>query len=228
MTVYKLLVYSRYMAAINISQVTAKKLKNGEYQEEFPEYYDLEGAIENSVWHDHQDVLSHVVRVYENLEYELSVVPDLVSKYLNQKIGTYNRRDILKIATLLHDIAKKDSLIVADNGNANCPGHEHFAAGMVKSFSKLFSLDDKSQKYVERIVLHHGFISDVITQSLHTPDKEKQIWDRFIDTVGDIYYELLILIKADDKACDLEELAPKQFYPREKLLTRWLTEKTPQ
>jgi len=227
MTVHKMLVYSRYMATIDISQVTAKRLSSGEYKRDFPEYYDLEGTVENSLWHNHQDVFEHVVMVYENLEKELRNISPKVYTYLDQRIGNYTRLSILKIATLLHDIAKKETLITADNGNANCPGHEHLAAGMVKNFSELFLLDNKCQEYVERIVLHHGFVSEVIAQSLHKPTKENIIWNRFIDAVGDISYELLILIKADDKACDLEELAPEQFYPREKLLIRWLKEKTP-
>ena len=77
---------------------------------------------------------------------------DSLGKYLSEVIGNQTRQNILKVATLLHDIAKTDVLVKRPDGTAGCPGHELIAAGRVRNFAKRFSLNSKAELYVERIV----------------------------------------------------------------------------
>lgn len=212
------------MSSITISQVTAVSLKNNQYRSDFPEYYELETLEENGLWHDHQNVFDHVVKVFENLENDLAVLTPVGRVYLEQTIGNHSRENLLKVATLLHDIAKKETLI-DENGKANCPGHEHLAAGQVDNFKDRFGLDVQSLAYVKRIVLHHGFISDILTQVIAKPEKEELFWTLFQKTVGDVWYELLLLMNADLRGCDLETTVPDQFHLRKNLLDKWLMTK---
>ena len=67
---------------INISTITSKSLREREYINVFPEYYNLEKTIENNLWHNNQNVLDHVIGVYSGLE---NVLKNLVNLNLNKR-----------------------------------------------------------------------------------------------------------------------------------------------
>lgn len=123
----------------NIIDITSEKLKKGVYKQVFPEYYQLKKVTENGPWHLNQNVFDHVVAVFASLEEVLKLKflekneKEKIIKYLNKKIGKYLRKELLIIATLLHDIAKADLLIKDKNENTQCPGHEVIGASMVKT-----------------------------------------------------------------------------------------------
>ncbi len=216
------------MTTIDINQITADKLANGDYRDTLPEYYQLNGVIEHSIWHDHQDAFDHMVKVYRSLEKELTFadlpnnLADRIRQYLQIKVGSHTREELLKVATLLHDIAKRETLINNADGTANCPGHEHLAFGQVKHFAARFGLDTLDQERVERLVLHHGFISDILFQTINKPEQSEQIWSGFIGAVGDVAYDLVIFYRSELHGCDLDRLAPAEYEPREKTLLGWL------
>jgi len=110
---------------INILAITANSLKAREYEQIFPEYYALATITENGLWHDNQNVLDHVIAVFAGLEKVLQFASlasshkNSLENYLSQRIGTKTRREILIVATLLHDIAKIDTLVNRADGTAN-------------------------------------------------------------------------------------------------------------
>lgn len=213
---------------ISISQVTSQKLRAKEYLDQFPEYYQLETIEENSMWHDHQNVLDHVIGVYEGLEKVLTLdsLPaeqkSFVTQYLAQQISNHNRLDLLKVATLLHDIAKVDTLVIDQNGTARCPGHELIAAGRVKKFADRFNLDTEDEKYVERMVRYHGLISEFLNLILANNQREKYL-KMYQETVGDIAIELVLLMKADLMGSDLQKDDPQGHQNRMEILD-WMLE----
>jgi hypothetical protein len=56
------------MAKINISTHTSKSLKDRKYLASFPEFYELATVTENNLWHNHQNVLEHVISVFTGLK----------------------------------------------------------------------------------------------------------------------------------------------------------------
>jgi hypothetical protein len=195
---------------IDISQVTSKSLIDKEYVASFPEYYKLASVTENGLWHNNQNVLDHVIGVYSGLEKILEFddleleKKDILKKYLSEVIGSQTRQNILKVATLLHDIAKTDVLVKKPDGTVGCPGHDLIAAGTVKNYAERFSLDSKAESYVERIVRYHGFISEILNLIIANQDKEKY-FRIFNETVGDVAIELTLLMQADLLGSDLEK-----------------------
>lgn len=212
--------------SIDISQVTSKLLKNKTYLTSFPEYYELATVIENSIWHNKQNVFDHVIGVFAGLEtlLEFKNLNDQesakVKHYLTELIGNKSRQNILKVATLLHDIAKIDVLVNCPDGTAGCPGHELIAAGRVKNFAERFDLDAQAESYVERIVRYHGFISEILNLMIANLDKEKYL-KIFKETVGDIAVELTLLMHADLLGSDLEK-GNKKGYDERIYLLSWM------
>lgn len=213
---------------IDIYQVTSKSLQNKIYLNSFPEYYELASVTENSLWHRNQNVLDHVIAVFAGLETVLtfSDVDDKLSKlansFLSRPIGNKTRLGILKVATLLHDIAKTDVLVKQPNGTAGCPGHDLIAAARVKNFAERFDLDTEAESYAERIVRYHGFISEILNLILANRNKEKY-FRIFKETVGDVAIELTLLMQADLLGSDLEK-GDKNGYDERINLLSWVLE----
>ncbi len=211
---------------IDISRVTSKLLRDKVYLASFPEYYELASVTENGLWHNNQNVLDHVIGVYAGLETVLEFndleigQKDVLKKYLSKVIGSQTRQNILKVATLLHDIAKTDTLVKWPNGTAWCPGHELIAAGRVKNFAERFDLDNKAELYVERIVRYHYFIVEILDLIIANQDKEKY-FRIFNETVNDVAIELILLIHSDLLGCDLEK-NDKNGYDNRITLLEWM------
>ncbi len=213
---------------IDILKITAQSLANRQYQDVFPEYYDLAQITENSVWHDHQNVLDHVIGVFAGLEkvlrfetFDASQKAQL-EKYLAETVGNKTRREILMVATLLHDIAKGDTLVEKPDGTSGCPGHELIGAARVKKFAERFDLDPTASSYVERIVRYHSLISDILSLIISNQQPEKYTYI-FQETVGDITIELSLLAYADLLGSDLNLSNPINYKARVELLAGMLS-----
>lgn len=208
---------------INISTITSKSLRERKYIDVFPEYYYLEKTIENNLWHNNQNVLDHVISVFAELENILkfknlnSAQKSLLKKYLSDKIEKRSRKEILIVSTLLHDIAKTDTLVKLPDGTAYCPGHDLLGAKKVNLFSDRFDLGKKDEKYVERIIKYHYYISEILNSIINEGNKEKYL-KIFRDTVGDIAIELVLLMQADLLGSDLSKNDKKGFDDRVTLL----------
>lgn len=212
---------------INISTITSKSLREREYINVFPEYYNLEKTIENNLWHNNQNVLDHVISVFAELENILkfknlnSAKKSILKKYLSDKIEKRSRKEILIIATLLHDIAKTDTLVKLPDGTAYCPGHDLLGAKKVSLFSDRFDLGKKDEKYVKRIIKYHYYISEILNSIINEGNKENHL-KIFKDTVGDIAIELVLLMQADLLGSDLSKNDKKGFDDRVTLLEQVL------
>ncbi len=224
---------SRCMQALKISEISSESLKDGMFIREFPEFYALQGVVEHGSWHEHQDVFEHCIAVYAALEEQLAfkTVPAknkvAALRFLGEVVGQKSRLENLKVATLLHDIAKPHTLIAAENGTAHCPGHEHIAAGMVHKFADVFDLDVADTSYVKNLVLHHGFISAIVAQAVAKPDKATFFWDMFVESVGSGAYELAIFMQADLQGSDLQKNDSMAFHNYTNQLAEWIQEKIP-
>ncbi len=205
---------------IDISSITSVKLKRGDYEQLLPEYYALKSITENNPWHSNQNVFDHVVAVFEGLEEvsRLNFLDDKkrnkLSNYLNTKVGSLSRKELLTVATLLHDVAKADLLIKSPSGNTSCPGHELIGSSMVIRFSDVFGLDEKGINQVTKIVHYHGDVNDFLTLIIHKDNQKKYL--RLLRTVvEDIDIELLLFMYADMMGSDLKMLNSAEYKKRE-------------
>ena len=207
---------------IDISSLTSEKIKAGQFKKSLSEIYALKKVVENSAWHEKQDVFEHTMAVLEQLESLLKIKifkpskRKILQRQLNKRVGNYTRKDLLIVSTLLHDIAKPVTAIKDKTGIVRCPGHEFFGSDMVKSFSIRLGLDKKDEDFVKRIVYSHGLIVEVLNQIMDKSDKEYYL-NSFKNVVGDIYYELLLLFYSDLLGSDLKRLNPKEYKIRQKL-----------
>lgn len=212
---------------INVFSITAKDLQKGKYKKLLPEYYELNSVIENSPWHLNQSVFNHMVAVFKGLEKVLGFsfikgeIKKEVLKHLQTKVKKHSRKELLIIATLLHDIAKKETIIEEQSGIKRCPAHEIIGSNMVKKFSSRFDLSNNETKIVEKIVHYHGFTNDILTLAL-SKNRISRYCSIFREIVGDIYIELFLLMYADILGSDLEKSNKQEFDKRLELITNFL------
>lgn len=217
------------MIKVNIPTITSKSLKEKKYIDLIPEYYQLAYITENNTWHNQQNVLDHVIKVFCGLEKILKfdklnpTSKKLIEKYLSIKIGNQSRKNILIVATLLHDIAKINTLIIGKDGTTCCPGHELIGASRVKKYSALFDLDKKAEQYVELIVRYHGFIGEIVNLIIQHKNKEKYL-KIFQETVSDVDLELVLFTQAELLGLDIQEGNKKTLININNLLS-WLLNK---
>lgn len=215
---------------INVLTITSKDLKRGIYKDVLPEYYNLKSIVENNPWHLNQDVLKHSIGVFEGLEKVLKLnflkedIRAGLQNYLEEQIGRHTRKELLIVATILHDIAKTKTLVKDGSGNTRCIAHEIIGSMMVSSFSARFDLDKTDEEYVKRMVLFHGFTDDILSLIIEKSDINRY-FEFFKNTTGDVYKELLLLMYADILGSDLKKAIPGVFKERLGLITK-LLEKT--
>jgi len=131
---------------LNISDVTIEKLKSGDLIQELPEIYELKEVIENTIGHINRSVFNHTLDVLENLE-----------KLINKN----NKKQLLILAVLFHDVGKKETLRIKD-GKTSCPGHESVSAEKTANILKRFHLSPAEKDYVVRIISNHGKLHDLM------------------------------------------------------------------
>lgn len=94
--------------------------------------------------------------------------PEL-NQYLNQIIADRRkRREILKLATLLHDIGKPFTCQITNNGKIKFTGHEKIGKEIVGKISLRLRLSRQERKMLKDMLYYHlrpGFLVDCIDRS---------------------------------------------------------------
>ncbi|MEK7680531.1 MAG: HD domain-containing protein [Patescibacteria group bacterium] len=169
-----------------------RNIKAGKLADLIPEFYDLKNVVENNHWHNHENVFDHSLSVLENLE-----------KMIN-KIKM-RRKNLLKIAALFHDIAKKETIVI-QNDFTICPKHEDVGAAKVRGILKRFDLGLNEIEFVASIVKSHGLIHAILTPGKNNFAKEIARLRK-----KKIYRELILLSYADTIGSYLKKTKPAEF-----------------
>jgi succinyl-CoA synthetase alpha subunit len=126
---------------------------------------------------DHRfDVYFHTLEVLDQLVDEvlpLDFLPDSVRRYvqsaLDEEIGNICRRDLLLLATALHDLGKLSA------GRSETPNHARRSLEAAEPILERFGLTDSQKELVNAVIAHHA------PPKLRRPEER---WDDFVARGG--------------------------------------------
>jgi putative nucleotidyltransferase with HDIG domain len=196
------------MHKISIPNITTNRLLKNKFLKELPKFYSLKNNIENNPWHKNQTTFDHTILVLKALKKNIQQYKNL-HKYLNQKVETNTRQDILFTATMFHDIAKPQTQIITKEGWTMFPNHEKESANLAKNILKQFNLTTKEINLICEIIQNHDEIHHFLNQNPTETslEKIKQIHPN-------IFIYILLLTKSDTEGSNLKELFPSLFQTR--------------
>jgi poly(A) polymerase len=120
-----------------------------------------------------------------------------LSEHFNQIVSSGStRRTLVKLAALLHDIAKPQTKTTEADGRTRFLGHGEQGADMAASILKRLRFSSKEIKLVENMVRYHLRPTQMSQQGLPSP---RAIYRYFRDT-GDSGVDILLLSLADHLA----------------------------
>lgn len=183
-------------AVINID-----KLRNNELADLIPEVYELKAVVENNPWHNNDSVFNHTLNVLVKLQGLLKNVKGKISDYLAQKVTNHTREDLLFLATLFHDIGKKETLL-KKNGKAYCFGHEEVSATKVKRILAGFDLSAEEKDFVTQLVKFHGLPNSIVRAD---NDRLAEEFSQFKRSHSNIFPELVLFTIADTLGSQLAD-----------------------
>jgi len=159
-----------------------------------PELADNILVYENSIWHDNESVFDHTMNTVKALKEIIKNIKPNIKNYLSQKVNSYSRKKLLFLATLLHDIGKKDTIIqLEDRNDTNCPNHEEIGSELAIKLLKRFDLGKKEKEIVKKVIKNHGEIHLVLDGTKLNKKKLKDFKNKY----SNIYWELILLGAAD-------------------------------
>ena len=191
---------------LKVEDITIEKLENNEFINELPELYELREVIENNEWHNHDSVFNHTMSVLKSCENILKDVNSQINSYLNEKIGTHTKKQLMFLANLFHDIGKKETMVQQGEDYCLAPKHEEVGAEKLRPMLDRIDLTEKEKEFVIKLVKSHSAIHFIIA-----PEFKEKEYEEFKITYKDIYLELIIMAMADTVGSQLNENNPEQF-----------------
>ena len=195
-----------------VDLVTIENLASGNLAYLLPEFYELKNSIENSRdgWHQNEPVFDHTLLVLKALEKIFEENKNL-ELTLNKKVDSHTKKELLEIATALHDVGKKEAM-VQENGFTKCPGHENIGVEKSKIILRRFNLSEKETQIILDIIANHSVFHYLLMPDNQNFSKDLQdLRDKFSKS---IYPELIALSYADTINSKLKIIGPEEFKNR--------------
>jgi poly(A) polymerase len=127
--------------------------------------------------------------------------------YLDEKVGGQTRLVLLKLAGLLHDVAKPETRSVEADGRVRFFGHAELGAGKARRICERLRFGGRETKFVASLVEEHLRPTQLTQKELPTP---RAIY-RFFRDLGDTAPACLILSLADGVAAAGPRLTPERW-----------------
>jgi len=119
---------------------------------------------------------------------------DMIDRHLSQEISSgSNRKVLLKLAALFHDIAKPMTKSIDDTGRARFLGHTKQGAAMTANILERLRFSNREIRLVESLVYHHLRPAQMANEELPS---QRAIYRYFRDT-DDAGIDILLLALAD-------------------------------
>lgn len=183
--------------------VQIEALKNEELLDELPEFYELRNVFENNQWH-HETTFEHVLMVLS--EYEKFILEHQVG-FLNEKIDNYSKSDLLKIAILLHDISKKDTIQIVQDKTTSFPGHEEQGSSKAVKMLKNFDLTENEIDFITSVIGSHGRPHKILGDQIACD----QALDDLKKDIPEVYNETMLLAMVDTMGSKLKQNNEEEY-----------------
>jgi poly(A) polymerase len=119
---------------------------------------------------------------------------DMIDRHLSQEVSSgSNRKVLLKLAGLFHDIAKPMTKSIDDTGRARFLGHTTQGAAMTANILERLRFSNREIRLVESLVYHHLRPAQMANDELPS---QRAIYRYFRDT-DDAGIDILLLALAD-------------------------------
>jgi len=215
-----------------LSDISTKKIENGELENVIPEFYKLRTVVENTDWHNNQNVFDHTLNVMKELEkiFKLNFLKNKklkvkITHILNSRIEKYSCKELLFFAALMHDIAKTKTIQIIDNNRTSCPEHEIKGSSKFEKIASRFDLSKNEISFIKEIIKTHGIphITINIKKDKNTILKD---FEEIKNQYPKVYLEIILLAMADTLGSDLRKNLPDEFKFRidiyKEILNSWI------
>ncbi len=186
-----------------------------------PLFLKLKDVVENGLYHNHEDVYSHVLKVKDRalqaINADFITNPEAKEKFntfINEGFYGFKRGDLMILTALIHDIGKilyvkeggqtRPILVTNEAGQTFCPGHEYWGSTIVGEVVQDLSLPKEVIDYLAAVIVNHDTFSP-----LYFDSKANLNFDLLINDVKSraegFYIEALFNIY-----CDCYNAAPFQ------------------
>ena len=157
--------------------------------------------VEQNDYH-HLDVWGHSLLALEM--FEAKPTPDAlgpyhkeVNEYLSERLVYDKRRwQIIKLALLLHDVAKPATKTISPQGNVRFIGHEKVGAEIAVEITKRLRLGGKAAKLMNCLVRNHLYTLNLVKFWPPT----RRAMTRFLRNTGEDWLGVVLLSYADLRA----------------------------
>ncbi|MDD2703408.1 MAG: HD domain-containing protein, partial [Candidatus Omnitrophica bacterium] len=170
--------------------------KNGILELLFPEIAPMR-AMKQGKYHS-LDVWGHTMETVRHLELCMKSFgkrPE-IGAYLDEEISSgRRRRELLKLAALLHDIGKPETLRV-EKGKVQFHGHERVGSQMFRGIGARMKLANEEVRFVRQIIFMHLRPGYLVTNPVVTPRAKF----RFFRDAGMEAASILLLSLADQRS----------------------------
>jgi len=199
----------RFFEDMEIKDITIAKIRKGELKKIIPELYELKEIVENNSWHPKESVFDHTISVLNNLE---KIIKKSNEKELNALIGKNSRKDLVRMAAVLHDVGKKETIVHFKDGSTACPKHEPISTKKSKQILRRFNLLPKERKIILDIITNHGKTHEML--GILLADNNSSVGKNFKRKFSKIYLEMILLGYADTFGANLRKNNPSEFKKR--------------
>ncbi len=192
---------------INANNITIEDIENGELDSYLPNFIEMKKCIENNPWHENISVFDHTIHVLKELNKLIRYSNKKIKKYLDKKINTCSKRDLLFLGTLFHDIGKIETL-GRDRGITSCVNHEEIGGSKIPVILEKFKMSKKEKEIVIDIVRHHSEVQYILKPENKNIQKK---YNNFKSNHEEIIIELILIAMADTLGSQTKKNFPKEF-----------------
>ncbi|MDD3593870.1 MAG: HD domain-containing protein [Candidatus Gastranaerophilales bacterium] len=119
-----------------------------------------EGIPPNS--HHHLDLIHHSMETLRQAEYLIEEMPEWVSARFDENFNhALKVSSLFKVACLLHDIGKRETWTIEENGRHRFINHDEVGAMLLKPVLKQLKFSKAQTAYVTKLVRYHIYPSQL-------------------------------------------------------------------
>lgn len=199
-----------------------------------PELVALQTVTEQSDWHN-DTPFQQSVRLrqwvvelpFSTSDLRLTIDDSSLTHQLAVRVdaenGAYTMHKLLKFAALIHDVGKKETFTLNDDGTTRCPGHEIAGADMTPAICARFEFTPLETDFITTLVRDHGEPYALCKDIAELPpaDQEQQIHCFERAHPGHLL-PLLLLACGDLVTSHLQEIRPEKYEIVLDFYRRWL------